>query len=283
MTSSTRTPLALLVCAALLLPAVASGCAASRAPLRARLAPMHFAKQTPPKRLTKNHFKGDKTAIISERHMREILDAPVFLEEKARIGIVRVESRYRVDDKLPTHAITDHLRAELQGTGLLDEVTEMTTDWPASSGIPGLRELAARYRCEYLVLYRHRFVDRSWANGWTAMAVFTAGLGALFAPVNTIETAGVLEVTLFEVKTGTLLFTSYERVHSLAEENVYQNDRKRRQLKAKLMGTAAKKLARRLVNHTRRLAAHRPDPEDSQQPPQKPAQANPRAGDVTQR
>ncbi len=29
-----------------------------------------------------------------------------------------------------------------------------------------LRELAARYRSEYLLLYRHRFVDRSYTNAW---------------------------------------------------------------------------------------------------------------------
>lgn len=45
-------------------------------------------------------------------------------------------------------------------------VSEVTTDWPTDGSIAGLRKLAARYRGEYLLLYRHRFVDRSWTNGW---------------------------------------------------------------------------------------------------------------------
>ena len=39
------------------------------------------------------------------------------------------------------------------GTVRIFEVaTEMSTDWPADGGISGLRELAARYRAEYLLL-----------------------------------------------------------------------------------------------------------------------------------
>lgn len=246
---------ALLVIATLTL-GVVSGCSSSRH-LRAELAPMNFkAPAVKAKVLKHNRFEGDKVGNLTEAHMREILAAPVFLEKDARFGIVRVAGRYKVDADVPTHTITDLLRQELQATGLLDDVTEVTTDWPASSGIPGLRELAARYRCEYLVLYRHRFVDRSWNNGWTVMALTI--VGAFFAPMHSIETAGVLEVTLFDVKTGTLLFTSYERVHNVSEENIYQNDRKRADMKTALMGTAAEKLSERLVGHTRRLASLRP-------------------------
>ncbi len=41
-------------------------------------------------------------------------------------------------------------------------------------------------------------------------------LGALFVPASSVEIAGVLEATLFEVKRGTLLFAVNQRVYSEA-------------------------------------------------------------------
>jgi hypothetical protein len=85
-------------------------------------------------------------------------------------------------------------------------------------------------------------------------------LGVLFAPAQTLESAGVLEATLFDVKTGTLLFTVFERVHAESDETVFHNDRKRRLMKEKLLAEAAGKLAAQVVEKSRRLAAARPIP-----------------------
>lgn len=235
-----------------------TACGLAKPHLRAHMKPLPL--QTP-KPLKTNVFKGDKTPIISELDIARVLDAPVFLEDRARIGVVPVATGYKIDKDLPVTHVPGELSDALEGSRLFEVTTEVSTDWPAGSGIPGLRELASRYRCEYLLLYRHRFVDRDWVNGWGAMSLTI--LGTFFVPMNTLETAGVLEATLFDVRSGTLLFTIYERVHARTDENVWQNDRKRRELKERLLSKAALKLADQVVAKTRLLAAARPDPQAS--------------------
>ena len=82
----------------------------------------------------------------------------------------------------------------------------------------------------------------------------------IFAPSQTLESAGVLEATLFDVKTGTLLFTVFERVHAESNETIFNNDRKRRKMKEKLLTEAAEKLSAQVIEKTRRLVAARPTP-----------------------
>ena len=163
--------------------------------------------------LEENHFVRDRMGV-GETELRQILAAPVFLEEHARIGVLPVRTGYAPDDGVPVEAAPATLTDALEGSGLFDLASEISTDWPATSGTAGLRELAARYRTEYVLLYRHRFADATRANGFAAG--FITLLGAFFLPGTTIESAGVLEATLFDVKTGTILFTVHERVRDEA-------------------------------------------------------------------
>lgn len=244
----------------LALALIAAGCgAAHRAPLDASMAPMALA-DAPPAPLQKNHFQQDRVGTVSEQAMREILASPVFLEEGARLGIVPVATRYELDQDVPLARVTGRLNDELTSTGLFEVVSEVTTDWPGTRSIAGLRELATRYRSEYLLLYRHRFVDRSRVNGW-GWAYVTI-LGGLFVPSQTLESAGVLEATLFDVKTGTLLFTVFERVHAEADHTVWHNDVKVRRMQEKLLDDATRSLADQVVGQMRRLAAARPEKKD---------------------
>jgi hypothetical protein len=228
-----------------------AACASQRAPLSVPMSPM---VESPP--LVDNHFRRDAMGDLSEAHLKAILDAPVYLEEKARIGIVPVASGYAVDRDAPVVAVPGVVAQALADSGHFEVVSEMTTDWPTGGSIAGLRELAARYRVEYILLYRHRFVERSWTNAW-ALAWLTF-VGGFIAPQNTIEVAGVLEATLFDVRSGTLLFTSFERVAHKGEENVWQNARKRRDIKARLLESASSRLSEGVMEQVRRLAAARP-------------------------
>ncbi len=238
------------------------GCAARpKAPVMMRPLPLASTRPTP-KPLERDHFSRDHLGGgLTESALRDILAAPVYLDDKARLGVLSVETGYRPDADLPLAHVPAELSGALQDSGLFDVTTEMSTEWPADRGVGGLRELAARYRAEYLLLYRHRFVDRSYTNGWAAFYVTV--IGALFVPANTIDVAGVLEATLFDVRTGTILFTLYERVEGRSGENVWQNDRKRRQLKEGLLAKAAEKLADAVVSKSRRLAAARPVKQDA--------------------
>lgn len=228
-----------------------SACGSYRAPLSVQMDPIIEA---PP--LIDNHFKRDAMGDLTEVHLKAILEAPVFLEEKARVGIVPVASGYAVDRDTPVVAVPGVVAQAIADGGHFEVVSEVTTDWPTGGSIAGLRELAARYRVEYLLLYRHRFVEQSWTNAW-ALAWLTF-IGGFVAPQNTIEVAGVLEATLFDVKSGTLLFTSFERLSHKSEENVWQNARKRRDIKARLLTMASPKLADKVMEQLRRLASARP-------------------------
>jgi hypothetical protein len=209
------------------------------------------------KQLDDNHFRTDRTTNLSEEELKRILSAPVFLEERARLGVIPVATCYAPDNDLPLAVVPQALSTSLEKTGLFQVSTEVSTDWPAQSGVAGLRELAARYRSEYLLLYRHRFVERSFTNDWAWL--YATFVGIFFVPSQTLETAGVLEATLFEVKSGTLLFTVYERVEDRQTANIWRNKRKIRMLKENLLSEASEKLANRVVNKVQLLASARAD------------------------
>jgi hypothetical protein len=247
---------------ALLSLLMGTGCAAHKA-MAPDMAPMAFmteaAEPAQPPILTENHFSRDRAGSITESALREVLASPVFLEEKARVGVVPVQGAYALDLDVPLPGVPAALADALDASGEFELASEISTDFPVDSGIAGLRELAARYRCDYLLIYRHRFVDASYANpvAWG----YLTGVGALFLPGNTIESAGVLEATLFDVKTGTLLFTVNERIRSQERVNIWHNDLKTQWMKKQMLETATQKLSSQVVSKIRRLVVARPSPE----------------------
>jgi hypothetical protein len=151
----------------------------------------------------------------------------------------------------------------MEKTGFFEVTTEVSTDWPADGSVAGLRELAARYRSKYLLLYRHRFVDDSRLNGWAWL--YPTVIGYFAAPGRTVEVAGVMEATFFDVRTGTILFTVYERVHHEEDLNIWNNDHKRQEIKTQLLHEASDKLAKSVTGKIRRLVAARPKAESNEQ------------------
>ncbi len=254
-------------------------CAASPMPDIA-MAPMAMMEDSAqaPQVLTENHFRSDRTGNLNEDQIREILDAPIFLEDTARVGIVPVATAYELDNELPLDAVPQHLSGALESTGFFDVTTEISTDWPSVRSIAGLRELAARYRVKYLLLYRQRFLDREYTNGWGW--TYPTIIGAMLAPGNTMQSVGVMEASLFDVRTGTILFTVFHRVEGTIDENIWNNDIKRRELKEDLLLEGTQALADDMVHQVRRLDAARdiwlkahPAKALTQAPAQAPAQA----------
>lgn len=239
---------------AALFAAMTSACAHGSASMP-ELAPLVFESTGAPA-LQENHFARDKVSGLGEAELKAILAAPVFLEEGARLGVVPVASRYELDSEVPQEATPAQVSDALESSGLFELTTEVSTDWPTDRGLPGLRELAGRYRVEYLLLYRQRFNEAERANGWAALYPTIIGLFA--APGQTVEEAGVLEATLFDVKTGTILFTVHERVRGDVSATVPLSGRRGEELRQKLLAEAAPKLAQQVVSKCRRLAAARP-------------------------
>jgi hypothetical protein len=249
-------PLAPLSAALLTVLALGSGCAAARRPLSVAMAPMAAPSAAAPAApLREAHFDADRTRKIDEADLTKIFDAPVYLEAGARVGVVRVLDRYDASEAVPVEQALAVLEDRVTGIGAFEGVTEMSTDWPMSAGLAGLRELAARYRSEYLLLYRHRFVEERYTNGWGWLHATL--VGGLFAPTRTLRTAGVLEATLFDVRSGTILFTVFERVHGEDTATMWQNDRKMERMQSKLGADAARALADRVAEKLRPLVAAR--------------------------
>ena len=139
---------------------------------------------------------------------------------------------------------------------MFQAASEISADWPTGYDVPGLRELAARYRAGYLLLYRHRFVDDNSTNAWCLL--YPTIIGALVAPSRSLQTAGVLEATLFDVRSGTLLFTVYERVEAASQATPLNDDDRLREMKRRLLREAGEKLAVQVVGKVRHLIALRP-------------------------
>jgi hypothetical protein len=205
--------------------------------------------------LEENHFFRDRTGL-GEAELQAILASPIFLEEHARIGVLPVRSGYAPDDALPLDVTPATLVTALEGSGMFDLASELASEWPTSSGTAGLRELAARYRTEYVLLYRHRFDDRTHANGFSAG--FITLVGAFFLPGTTIESLGVLEATLFDVKTGTILFTVHERVRREAMTLPLAVEGRIRDFHDEMTKEASKKLAEQVLLRCQRLVSTRP-------------------------
>ena len=239
----------------LALVALGAGCATSAPKLQASMEPMAVQEATP-QVLTENHFRQDRTGNLTEDQLREILESPVFLEEDTRLGIVPVATAYEADTELPLTSVPSSLSGALEKTGFFDVTTEVSTDWPKDHSVAGLRELAARYRAKYLLLYRHRFVDETRTNGWGW--TYPTIVGILATPARTYEVAGIMEATLFDPRTGTILFTAFERVHAQERLNVWHPDHKHQEIKKALLEEGTDKLAKTVTGKVRRLVAARP-------------------------
>lgn len=238
--------------ATLLASSLLHGCAAKsgKAP-RAELDEMKVQKNARQKPLRRNHFNSDRSRNISERELDEILDAPLVFQENARLGIVPVANGYRTEGELPLDEVPKALNDAIETTDYFSVTTEVSTDWPVDGNIAGLRELAARYRAEYLLLYRQRFVDRHRVNawGWTWPTV----VGLFATPGKTVDMAGVLEATLFDVRNGTILFTVYERVRDHRQMNIWHNEYKKHKMQRKLMTRAGEALTDKVTHKLRNL------------------------------
>lgn len=212
-----------------------------------------------PAALVDDYFARDKSAQLAEGELKEVLAAPVFLETNARVGVVPIDPGFVPGARVPNEGVATQLASALEDSGLVELATEIAPDWPADRGLAGLRELAARYRCDYLLLYRHRLESTRRPNGWAAL--YVAVLPLFFVPGNSLESHGVLEASLFDVKTGTVLFTALERVHGEDLATLPGTDRTTLLMERAMLDRAAPKLAERVLSRLQRLAVVRPKAE----------------------
>ena len=120
-------------------------------------------------------------------------------------------------------------------------------------GMEALREIAARYRLRYLLLYREVLAKDSRMNAW-AWGYATI-VGALFLPGKHQEIYGYTEVSMFDVKTGLLMFTTRRAVTASQTTNEWHQRVKLDQLASTAVARFAPDLATDVLADLRRFAA----------------------------
>ena len=227
------------------------GCASAQKALRASFDAPAADVAPVEKILESNPFHTDRARTVSDEDLLLSLATPTKIVHGARVGVVPVGGAYAADGGTPLLETTATLKAALSDTRSFSSVTEVSTDFARAPNIGGLRDLAARYRTHYLLLYRHRFEDRAFLNphAWW----YATGVGVLVAPAHTLEVAGVLEATLYDVRTGTILFTAYERTYKKEDHDAFDHARKRREIKEAMLEEASEKLASRVMLQVRVL------------------------------
>ncbi|MBI5544501.1 MAG: hypothetical protein HY901_11465 [Deltaproteobacteria bacterium] len=232
-----------------------SGCAASRGSSKPILLAAEETVAPAPAPLDRSLFVPRGESGLSEADLARILDAPLDLKLPARVGVAALGQAFcpSAPTTLDAGIAATHALAEsLEGSPLVTVASEMATEIPTGGGVEGLRELAARYRTPYLLLYSERFEDRTHANGLAALW-FTV-LGGLLTPSQTVQGAGLLSVSLLDVRTGTLLFTIHQGVAFEEMHLPLRAGAAFRDLRRKAADEAAKALASRVLEKFQRLA-----------------------------
>ncbi|MBV1857158.1 MAG: hypothetical protein KUG77_02015 [Nannocystaceae bacterium] len=225
-------------------------CAASApmatAPAAARpdMAP---ASASAPVLLQESHFARTAQGTLSEADLQKILDQPLELDLPGRVGVLPIVEAEDWRGPSPSYdRVTPGLSRfadKLPADDGFAQVTEMMPIPSGALGMEALREVAARYKLRYLLLYREHVNESQRANG--VATGYLSVVGAFVLPGSTLEVAGYAEASLFDVKTGLLLFTVRERLSDERRSNVWQRERKLGDMREALATKAADQLAKR--------------------------------------
>ncbi len=212
---------------------------------------------TPSSPLETSLFARDPGGQLSEENLQKVLASPLELDLPARVGVLPIAGasdwRGPSPDWHGVPAGVAPVARALRGVEPFSLVTEMLPIPSGALGMEALREAAARYALRYVILYREEIRRRGRANG--VAAGYATVVGALFLPGQTLEVDGYVEATLFDVKTGLLLFTVRRTVAARRTSNVWYPGRKLEALHTQLVLRAAPELAGDVRSDTDRFAS----------------------------
>jgi rhombotail lipoprotein len=214
--------------------------------------------------LKRSLFAKDASGSISEDNLQTVLSSPIDLQFPARVGVVPLAQAFDSEGEVPLHTrnvAARHLAKKLVGSEHFSHVSDISTELPNVGGLEGLRAIAARYRLRYLLLYSERFEDATHLNGWAWL--YPTLLGMFVAPGVTVESRGVAQVDLVDVRTGTVLYTVVEPMRVSSEQLMIGAARAHRERQGRQAERAAERLAKRVAKQTNALIAfaERWDPE----------------------
>jgi hypothetical protein len=232
-----------------------SGCAAGAQ--RSVAAPAAPAGPAPVPVLTTSLYSKDSSGALSEEQIQRVLGSAVDLQFPARVGVVPLADAF--DPKGPVSIGTRSIAAKsfarsLQGNANFTHVSDVSTDLPNTGGIEGLRVLAARYRLRYLLLYSERFEDATHLNGWAWL--YPTFVGMFIAPGVTVQSHGMAQADLLDVRTGSILFSVIQPIEVSGEELMIGASRAHREHQAEASQKAARELAKQVAVQTNALLAY---------------------------
>ncbi len=238
---------------------VLSACGASKMRMASSAmpsaAPSMAAPAAPPP-LDRSVFARDPNGQLSEEMLQKILAAPIELDLPSRVGVLPIitatDWRGPSPDFERVPAGVSPLVARLRRDAAFSLVTEMMPIPSGALGMEALRESAGRYRLRYIVLYREVLAKKNHLNAW-AWGYMTA-VGALFLPGNQNEVYGYIEATMFDVKTGLLMFTTRRSVYASASSNEWRDADKLSQLASNTVSKYSPDLAMDFLLDVRRFA-----------------------------
>lgn len=199
-----------------------------------------------PKVLERSVFARDPNGQMTEDRLQEILSSELQLDLPARVGILPIVDATDWRGPGPLYSAAPAAMAGLvkglRGSEPFTLVTEMMPIPSGALGMEALREMAARYKLRYIIMYRERVGAKKRANPWAAG--YATGVGALFLPGDTLHVGGFVEATLFDVKTGILNFTVRRRVSGKKVTNLWHTQDKLAQMRVDAVANAAPDLAK---------------------------------------
>ncbi len=230
-----------------------TGCAASH---RMPEAPAAAEAPAPAPVLQQSLFSKDLTGSVSEDDLQKILGSRVELGFPARVGVVTLGEPFRAEATAPIgqqSIVGPTMVRALDGSPHFSHVTDVSTGLPNPQGVEGLRTIAARYRVRYLLVCNVTTEDASHLNNWAWL--YPTVVGFFVAPGMTVGSQGLLEASLMDVKTGTVLFTATQPFASSSTSWVIGSSRHHAEVDAKAVSEATANLARTVLAQTNRVAS----------------------------
>ena len=204
-----------------------------------------------PRVLETSLYSKDPGGGLSENDLQTILSTPIDLQLPARLGVVPLSAPF--DPKGTVSISTRTIAAKDLTAGLADapyftQISDVTTELPNVGGLEGLRTIAARYRVRYLLLYSERFEDATHLNGWAWL--YPTVLGMFVAPGVTVESHGIAQADLLDVRTGTILFSVLQPMRVHEKELMIGAARAHSEAQAEAAALAAKSLAKLVIQQS---------------------------------
>ena len=210
----------------------------------------------PPPPLARSEFARTPQGQLTEEALQKILESPIELELPARVGVLPVVTATDWRGPGPDHGVPAGVASfvnKLRKDPAFSLVTQTMVIPSGALGMEALREIAARYRLRYVLLYREVLAKHRRLGPW-AWGYIT-GVGALFLPGQKQEVYGYIEASMFDVKTGLLMFTTRRSIHAQQTTNQWNKQIKLDKLAANATSKFAPDLAHDVQQDLRRFAA----------------------------